>query len=81
MKKTVITVLLTMAGSAVVFLIFIYSGIYNVSQLAPHNSLVRWMINKTKDRSIDSRIDDIKLPALSDNTMIVAVLSTIMKCV
>ncbi len=72
MKKTVITVLLTMAGSAVVFLIFIYSGIYNVSQLAPHNSLVRWMINKTKDRSIDSRIDDIKLPALSDNTMIVA---------
>ena len=72
MKKTIITVVLTLAGIVILLLTFIYSGIYNVSQLAPHNNVVRWMINKTKDRSIATRTDDIKVPALNNNSMITA---------
>ncbi len=72
MKRTIITVVLTLVTVAVIIFIFIYSGIYNVGQLSPHNSVVRWMINTTKDRSVHSRIEDIKVPPLNDNTMIVA---------
>lgn len=72
MKRTIITVVLTLVTVAVIILIFIYSGIYNVSQLSPHNSVVRWMINTAKDRSVRSRIEDIKVPTLNDSTMIVA---------
>lgn len=71
-KKILLTVALTLAGMIVILLIFIYSGIYNVSQLSPHNSVVQWMINTTKDRSIATRTDDIKVPSLNDNSMQIA---------
>lgn len=69
MKKKILIIALTVVIMNVIFLLFIFSGIYNVSQLSPHNSLVRWMINKTKDRSIHSRIEDIKVPPLNDCAM------------
>ena len=72
MKRTIVTVVLTIVGVIVILLIFIYSGIYNVSQLSPHNSMVRWMINTTKDRSIDTRLNSITVPALDNNTMMIA---------
>lgn len=71
MKRTLITVGLTLATVAVILLIFVYSGIYNVSQLAPHNPLVKWIINTTRDRSVDSRIDDIKVPSLDNPSMMI----------
>ncbi len=72
MKKTILIIVLTIVAINVILLLFIYSGIYNVSQLAEHNSLMRWMINTTKDRSIDSRTDDIKVPPLKDSAMFVS---------
>lgn len=56
----------------VVLLLFVFSGLYNVSQLAPHNRVVRWIINKTKDRSIGSRAENIRVPPLDDNAMVVS---------
>lgn len=71
MKKTVIIIVVTVIVMNVILLLFVFSGLYNVSQLAPHNSLVRWMINTAKERSVHSRIEDIKVPAINDNAMIV----------
>ena len=71
MKKTVVTIALTLATIAVIFLIFIYSGIYNVSQLAPHNPVVKWMITTTRDRPVDSRMKDIKVPLLDNPDMMI----------
>lgn len=72
MKRTIITAVLTIVGMIVILLIFIYSGIYNVSQTSPHSSMVRWMITTTKNRSIDARLHDITVPALNNNSMIIA---------
>lgn len=72
MKRPIITIVITIAGLFILLLIFIYSGIYNVSQLSPHNGIVRWMINTTKNRSIATRTNHITPPALNDTSMEIA---------
>lgn len=69
MKKfwgIVITIVILIAA----FLIFLYSGTYNVSAMVPHNKLTLWVINTLKDNSIEHRSKDIKAPNLDDSTMI-----------
>lgn len=72
MKKNLTIVAATVVALLLLFLLFIYSGIYNVSQTAEHNPLVRWAINTTKERSVHSRADDINVPSLNDTAMIQA---------
>jgi mono/diheme cytochrome c family protein len=71
MKKIIVTVILTLAGLIGLFIIYIYSGSYNVSQLAHHNAITQWAINTTKHHSIDARDADIKVPPLNDTAMII----------
>ena len=52
------------------FLIFIYSGIYNVSAMVPHNKLTLWVINTVKDNSIEHHSKNIKIPNLNDSSMV-----------
>lgn len=71
MKKVIITIVATLIFIAAAFTAYIYSGIYDVSQLVPHNSLTKWMIRTTLHHSIDKRIKDIKVPPLNDSILIV----------
>lgn len=64
--RTLIVVVIIIGG----FLVFIYSGIYNVSAMVPHNKLTLWVINTVKDNSIDHHSEDIKVPDLSDTSLV-----------
>jgi mono/diheme cytochrome c family protein len=68
MKKTLITVMITIAVIIVSLLIYIYSGAYNVRQ-SQDNSVNKWLLNKAKDQSISKRIVDIKVPPMNDSAM------------
>ncbi len=71
MKKIIITVIFTLALLGAGFTAFMYSGIYNISQLSPHNRITRWMIRTTKENSIKRRIKAIRVPAFTDTSMVV----------
>lgn len=51
-------------------LVFIYSGIYNVSAMDHHNQITQWMMNAVKDNSIKSHANDLKVPNLSDSSLV-----------
>ncbi len=53
-----------------VFLLFIYSGIYNVSAMEPHNGFTLWMMNTVKDNSIEHQAKEIKAPNLNDSSLV-----------
>ena len=53
-----------------IFLLFIYSGWYNVSANEQENGIMKWVLNTTKDRSIESRSKDITVPDLNDSSML-----------
>lgn len=55
-----------------VMLLFILSGIYNVSQTSEHNPLVRWALKTTQFRSVHQRAEEIAIPPLNDSSMIVS---------
>lgn len=74
MKGQTMKYLLRIAVAVVVllliFIIFIYSGIYNISAMVPHNRLTLKVINALKDNSIEHHSKDIIAPALTDSSMI-----------
>jgi len=70
MKKIILSVLITIVVLIGLFVIFIYSGAYNVSQLVHHNPVTQWAINTTVGHSIDSRDKDIKVPPMNDTAML-----------
>jgi len=51
-------------------ILFLYSGIYNISAMEPHNKLTFWIINTLKDNSIEHRAKNIKAPNLIDSSLI-----------
>lgn len=61
------TVLKTLLVAALIliaaFLLFIYSGIYNVAADDPHARPVRWVLETTRYQSVDRRADDVAVPA------------------
>ena len=72
MKTIILSVLATLLVLAAGFLIFIYSGSYDVAQTSPHNKLTMWVINKTTGHSIESRAKAIKVPDnVKDTSMII----------
>jgi len=65
------------AGSVLIILmvgslIFIYSGLYNMSATVHHNKITLWVINTLRDNSIEHHAKDssIKPPNLSDTSLI-----------
>ena len=53
------------------YLIFIYSGIYNISAMVHHDKLTLWMMNTVRENSIKHNAeDDIKVPDLSDTSLV-----------
>src|SRR5665213_127019 len=70
MKKTILTVIITLVVVIVAFLIYIFSGAFNVQQ-SKGNSLSEWALNTAKNKSISKRIKDIKVPPMTDSAMFV----------
>jgi mono/diheme cytochrome c family protein len=67
MKKTILTVIIILVVIVAASLIYIYSGAYNVRQ-SKDNSFSEWILNTTKDHSINKRISDIKVPPMNDSS-------------
>ena len=71
MKKTLLTVLITLVILAAAFFIYISSGSYDISQLSHHNALTKKIISITTHRSIDKRMKDIAVPATIKDTVLI----------
>ena len=53
------------------YLIFIYSGMYNISAMVHHDKLTLWMMSTVRESSIKHNADDkIKMPDLSDTSLV-----------
>ena len=52
------------------FLIFIYSGTYNISASVPHFGITRWVISTVMDNSVKHHAKGIKAPNLNDSSMV-----------
>jgi hypothetical protein len=74
MRKTIITVVATIVAELIVFVIVVGTGLpgalYNVSTLSPDPGFLRWIFSSTSDNSIKYHADGIKVPSLTDSSMI-----------
>lgn len=68
--KILLSVILTLVVLFAMFLIFIYSGWYNVSAMNKESGMMKWVLNTTMDNSVESRSENISVPDLSDSLMI-----------
>lgn len=68
--KILVSVLGTLIVLIIVCLIFIYSGWYEVSASSEESGMIEWVLNTTKNNSIESRIEDISVPDLNDSIRI-----------
>lgn len=75
MKKVFLTIVLTLVVLIAAALIYIYSGLFEVSQLSHHNKVTQWIVNKTMERSIVKRIKQVQPVSFEDTTMIATGLS------
>ncbi|MEO7049715.1 MAG: cytochrome c [Ferruginibacter sp.] len=70
MKKIILTVFITLVVILAASIVYIYSGTYNISQLTPHNAITKWVINTTKEHSINKRLKVIQVPPMNDSAML-----------
>ncbi len=71
--KTIITIIVTIVVLILGFYIYISSGSYDISQLAPHNRLTKSIINKTTHNSIKKRLKTVTVPGnLKDTAIIIS---------
>lgn len=71
MKNVIYTIITGSLLAALLVLVFIYGGYYNVAASEPHEDIVRWMLHTTTERSIAVRADDVQVPPdLTDSTRI-----------
>jgi mono/diheme cytochrome c family protein len=68
--KILIGVLLTLVILIVGSIIFIYSGLYDVSAFNQDRGIMRWVLNTTSDKSVEHYSKDISVPNLTDPLMI-----------
>ncbi len=68
--KILLTVLFTILGFIILGIIFIYSGLYNVSAMNQDKGIIKWVLETTSDKSVDHHSDDITVPNLNDSAKI-----------
>ncbi|MDA2918095.1 cytochrome c [Desulfobacterota bacterium AH_259_B03_O07] len=66
MKGIIVFIILVI----VALLIFIYTGTYNVAATKPHTELTLWVLNTTREYSISSHAEGIKVPPLDEDSLI-----------
>jgi len=68
--KILLSIVLTLIVLFAAFIIFIYSGWYNVSAINEESGMVKWVLNTTMDNSVEHRSKNIFVPDLNDSLMI-----------
>ena len=68
--KIILSVIFTFVGLAILGIIFIYSGLYNVSAIPPETGITKWVLETTSDNSVEHHAKGIKVPDLNDSAMI-----------
>ncbi|HMN25945.1 MAG TPA: cytochrome c [Ignavibacteriaceae bacterium] len=68
--KILVSVLVTLISLIVIFLIIVYSGWYNVSAMNEESGIMKWVLNTTRQNSIEARLDNISVPDLNNPEMI-----------
>lgn len=68
--KTIKIVAITLLVEIIIFLGFIFTGLYNVSALSPDPGIMEWVFSTTSEHSVEHHAKNITLPDLSDSTMI-----------
>lgn len=68
--KILLGVLLTLVVLIVGSIIFIYSGLYNVSAINKETGIMRWVLHTTSDNSVEHYSKDISVPDLNDSLII-----------
>ncbi len=68
--KYLLRIVLTIAALLFIFIIFIYSGIYNISAMIPHNRVTLKLVSFLTDNSIKHHAEDITAPNLADSLLI-----------
>ena len=72
MKRTILTIIITLVVLIGGFFIFLASGFYNISQLSPHNALTKSIIGLATNSSIDKRMKENVVPGnLKDTAVLV----------
>ncbi|MCZ6712056.1 MAG: cytochrome c [Gammaproteobacteria bacterium] len=69
MKTIVITVLLVALLGAGTGILFVYSGVYNVSAQSPHSAVSNWVLGATKDASVSRRARSVEVPDLTSDAL------------
>lgn len=62
-KALIILIVIVAAGVVA----YAYSGMYNVSVGTGHNAVTRWLLETTRERSVESRSEDLAVPADLDS--------------
>jgi mono/diheme cytochrome c family protein len=68
--KIFLTVIFTLVVVCILGVIFIYSGIYNVSAANPENRITKWVLSTTSDNSVEHYSKNISVPNLNDPEII-----------
>ncbi len=72
MKKTIAIIAVTIVAELILLVIFVQSGLYNVSTLSPDPGPLKWIFSTTSDNSVKHHAQAIVVPqevkALSEGT-------------
>ncbi len=70
LRRFALTAVLIMAALAILAMVFIYSGLYNVAATQPHSGAVRWVLNTTQQRSVRLRGRSVGEKPVFDSAMV-----------
>lgn len=68
--KILVTVILTIVVLAAAGLVYIYSGLYNVSAAGPEGELQEWVLSTSMDKAVKRHAKSIPVPDLGDSAQI-----------
>ncbi|MDR3628005.1 MAG: cytochrome c [Ignavibacteriaceae bacterium] len=68
--KYILRIVFVVVALLIIFIVFLYSGIYNISAMVPHNKITLKVIHTLTDNSIEHHAKGITAPNLSDSSLI-----------
>lgn len=71
LKHVLTTTAVLILGTAGVLALFIWSGLYNFAADVPHTAVVRTLLETMRERSIETRVPAIQVPAIGDEASII----------
>jgi mono/diheme cytochrome c family protein len=69
--KTVGVIVSVLVVELILLVIFVNSGLYNVSTMSPDPAFIHWVFSRTSDNSAEHYSKGIAVPPLTDSSMVV----------